>query len=557
MDCVPGGPYAEQPIPNNRIQPIEAPQPHVEQPIPHPATPVVPPQGVVPIQQNIQPAKDEDFGVVVHEIPVPKMSFYFEEPEDTARKVIYSSHTSVISGSRWPQFHESIQGEFFDEEFSPNNPKTIRGQGKADNNEDALKLSKLSNVGFKRLSYAYPNLQVIKDGISSNDIYQGEIGDCYLLSSIASIAEFPAIIERILLQRKRSPKGAYCVALCIGGAFKEYYIDDLVLVRPDNVVKCCYSKEGEIWAILIEKAYAKAYGGIWNISNGGQSTDALMDLTGAPTEWIDLTEKENLPGLFEKIFKADRAQFIMNASSKGEGERASNLGIISGHAYTLMSAVKLSNGAELLKLRNPWGKGEWKGDWGDDSRLWTPAFKSEAGWTPDDDGSFFMNIKDFFKNFDGVSICHYKDDYIQSSLPDMNEDQALAIYQFSVEKEGEYYIGMSQLHKNMFPAGHKYAMLSFVIGQPSDNESSFKYIGGAGQVRRDLWTTINLSPGKYLAFAWTNWSNNNTQDVSFWAYGPSAIPIQRIRTRELLTKCEGYLIECIKDHVKSSSDNSV
>ena len=29
----------------------------------------------------------------------------------------------------------------------------------------------------------------------------------------------------------------------------------------------------------------------------------------------------------------------------------------------------------LVKLRNPWGKGEWKGDWGDDSWLWTPYLK--------------------------------------------------------------------------------------------------------------------------------------------------------------------------------------
>ena len=72
---------------------------------------------------------------------------------------------------------------------------------------------------FKRLSYAYPNLAVIKDGISDSDIYQGELGDCYLLSSIASVAENPKRIERLLLQRKRSPKGAYCVALCINGEF--------------------------------------------------------------------------------------------------------------------------------------------------------------------------------------------------------------------------------------------------------------------------------------------------------------------------------------------------
>lgn len=26
---------------------------------------------------------------------------------------------------------------------------------------------------------------------------------------------------------------------------------------------------------------------------------------------------------------------------------------------------------KLVKLRNPWGKGEWKGDWSDESYKWT------------------------------------------------------------------------------------------------------------------------------------------------------------------------------------------
>lgn len=26
----------------------------------------------------------------------------------------------------------------------------------------------------------------------------------------------------------------------------------------------------------------------------------------------------------------------------------------------------------LIRMRNPWGKGAWKGDWSFDSNLWTP-----------------------------------------------------------------------------------------------------------------------------------------------------------------------------------------
>jgi len=33
------------------------------------------------------------------------------------------------------------------------------------------------------------------------------------------------------------------------------------------------------------------------------------------------------------------------------------------------------NDVKLLNIRNPWGKTEWNGDWGDSSELWTPKIR--------------------------------------------------------------------------------------------------------------------------------------------------------------------------------------
>ena len=65
----------------------------------------------------------------------------------------------------------------------------------------------------------------------------------------------------------------------------------------------------------------------------------------------------------------------MMAASHGAGENRNDEGVISGHAYSLISIHELTHkGKEikLLKLRNPWGSGEWQGDWSDKSELWTP-----------------------------------------------------------------------------------------------------------------------------------------------------------------------------------------
>ena len=44
------------------------------------------------------------------------------------------------------------------------------------------------------------------------------------------------------------------------------------------------------------------------------------------------------------------------------------------------------NGVKLLKLRNPWGEGEWTGAWSDKWKGWTPELKTELKVVDSDDG---------------------------------------------------------------------------------------------------------------------------------------------------------------------------
>ena len=95
---------------------------------------------------------------------------------------------------------------------------------------------------------------------------------------MSSVAEYPDRIKRLFLQRNRSPVGAYCIALCINGEFVEVVVDDLVPVYKDKTtptLSFCHNDEEEIWGILMEKAYAKAYGGYFNMGCGGPIPDAL------------------------------------------------------------------------------------------------------------------------------------------------------------------------------------------------------------------------------------------------------------------------------------------
>lgn len=50
---------------------------------------------------------------------------------------------------------------------------------------------------------------------------------------------------------------------------------------------------------------------------------------------------------------------------------------------------------ELIKLRNPWGRKEWNGDWGYDSNLWTNELRKELKLDEDDNGIFYMDLGSF------------------------------------------------------------------------------------------------------------------------------------------------------------------
>ena len=60
----------------------------------------------------------------------------------------------------------------------------------------------------------------------------------------------------------------------------------------------------------------------------------------------------------------------------------------------------------LVQLRNPWGKLEWRGDWSDNSALWTPALRTTLNEGHGaDDGKFWMSFGDFIDYFGNVDVC--------------------------------------------------------------------------------------------------------------------------------------------------------
>lgn len=79
--------------------------------------------------------------------------------------------------------------------------------------------------------------------------------------------------------------------------------------------------------------------------------------------------QQNLP--IHKYFAEKNYPMTTGCCANGGG-----LGLVSGHAYTLLDVKDLHNSAgqvqhTLAKLRNPWNEEQYNGPWKDDDPNWT------------------------------------------------------------------------------------------------------------------------------------------------------------------------------------------
>ena len=86
----------------------------------------------------------------------------------------------------------------------------------------------------------------------------------------------------------------------------------------------------------------------------------------------------------------------------GTGCRPLKSGLHKEHAYSVLGVLEVER-ERLLKIRNPWGKGEWTGPW---SKKWIRDKRKEWSELETGPGEFFMRLQDFQTNFRTLTICH-------------------------------------------------------------------------------------------------------------------------------------------------------
>ena len=193
-------------------------------------------------------------------------------------------------------------------------------------------------------------------------------------------------------------------------------VDNYLPVTSRGTPIFAKSQGNELWPAIAEKCYAKYHKG-YCIIEGGNTGPTMRELTGAPTYMFNFNREhppKDKDGLWEKIFEGEKKDYGMSAGTDGkdEGELDDN-GIVPGHAYTLIAAKEITNKngqpEKLVKLRNPWKEGEWKGRYSDNSDEWTASLRKELNHEAEDDGIFWMTYEDMITAYGCIDICKIDD----------------------------------------------------------------------------------------------------------------------------------------------------
>ena len=357
--------------------------------------------------------------------------------------------------------------------------------------------------------------------IEPGDIDQGNLGDCYLMCGLACLSEFPGLVKEVFCLPQNPELGIYRARVCKNGWWQTSTVDDLLPINPATR-KPIYAKNREepheLWVSIIEKVYAKLYGSYAAIRSGDPAL-ALGDLTGWPYQrFTQMPLWEDKDAFFQFLKQCDEQDYIMTICTPGSdtsshsgqktddqdkaalAEKYKAVGLCTGHAFSLIR-VKEVEGHRLCMIRNPWGNDlEWKGDWSDDSPLWTTSVQKAVGFTKADDGTFWMAWKDVIQWFDSGSVTYVMPSWSQCRVAGNFDDGVPDVaIQLDVHLSTTLWLGAHQRDSRGVAPGNKdskYIGLQLAVLQANERGTSTVIATSAANfvIGRDVFLQVDLEP---------------------------------------------------------------
>lgn len=379
-------------------------------------------------------------------VPVPIRSAA-PNPSLLAR---YLERGKIFSCARSPPFPATVLAQallehgkrFIDREFPPAISSLVL-------DSSVTRRIDASKITWRRAAEVFgvqPRLFV--DGVAPGDVVQGALGNCYLISAAAAMAAADGEALRSLFSPPDwSEAGIYTVRLVVGGSVAHVTVDDYLPVWRESGTLCFSrpSQPGELWGSLLEKALAKLCGCYEALVGGWDNVAAagVMEALGAEAQrchrwragsegaaeraWAALGDVARLSRGEGHGGAPGEAQVgILHSFKRAEGEVASPgskpadsdaaTGLVGNHDYSVLGRLE-AEGERLVLLRNPHGRGEWRGAFSDtDAEHWTDRLRAETQLEKGDDGSFWMRVGDVAQLFGALTAVQWRPRHVCSAI---------------------------------------------------------------------------------------------------------------------------------------------
>ncbi|XP_062849297.1 calpain-5-like [Trichomycterus rosablanca] len=291
---------------------------------------------------------------------------------------------------------------------------------------------------WKRPGELCKDPRLFVDGISTRDLHQGSLGNCWMVAATSCLATEPSLWKKVIpnhIEQEWNPKrpdlyaGIFHFRFWRLGQWTDVVVDDRLPVSEDGTLLFCRSATPrEFWSALLEKAYAKL-NGCYEALEGGNTAEALVDFTGGVSEPLSLDREalshhaDQRRELFQTLARAHSCKALITCSIRpAEGEQVESVlecGLVKGHAYSVTAVRKIRVGENLqavcrtsrmcmVRMRNPWGTADWTGAWSQGSQHWQQLVRSERekmGLIVRDVGEFWMDFEDFCHYFTDMVVC--------------------------------------------------------------------------------------------------------------------------------------------------------
>eukprot|EP01125_Pyxidicula_operculata_P021100 TRINITY_DN8000_c0_g1_i1.p1 TRINITY_DN8000_c0_g1~~TRINITY_DN8000_c0_g1_i1.p1 ORF type:complete len:1691 (-),score=398.94 TRINITY_DN8000_c0_g1_i1:202-5274(-) len=257
-----------------------------------------------------------------------------------------------------------------------------------------------------------------------NNFLNDDDGPNWLLCSFAVLASNGYDMLKDLFLAANFEVGIYLCKIFVNGDWRYVIIDDLLPCDSNyNLAFGMCRNENEFWVPLLQKAYAKVFGGYHTLSYGSIA-NALVDLTGEMSESVYITNSSDSTVASDRLWNNLRnyakSSLLLSAISQSldevdSSDRSSSsssisidhhpLGIHLNKTYTILELEEIE-GNRLIRLRNSWGDPDWVGRWSNASEEWNPSLTESLNmeWF---DGVFFMAFEEFVQIFTKIFVMRH------------------------------------------------------------------------------------------------------------------------------------------------------